>query len=336
MEAFGISVVVCSHNGKGRLEPTLKALFAQQVEQSIHFEILVIDNASTDGTQEFCENLHSQFGKDIAFRVVCEPQPGLNFARKCGLVNAAYDWILFCDDDNHLFPDYLQTAAGILNTDNKIGVLGAYGLPLFDVDPPAWFSTYAHSFAVGAQHSISGKINSNAAEVYGAGAFVRKKPLLDFFALGFDTITTDRKGNNLASGGDVEWCYIVQLAGYEIWYDDRLRFYHAMPASRLNWAYYLRLKQGIASGAALLFPYQLVLQGHIVPGRLFALGYLVQAAKRQLVFLNRQLRSMGKKLSAKDELALAVLKSKALSFRQSYAASKRHYEVLCLFRSRYV
>ena len=50
----GISVVVCTHNGKERLEATLQSIFQQKTTNELAWEILVIDNASTDGTKDCC------------------------------------------------------------------------------------------------------------------------------------------------------------------------------------------------------------------------------------------------------------------------------------------
>ena len=53
----GISVVICTYNGVKRLQPTLEAIFSQEVAPDIPWELIIVDNASTDKTAEFCENL---------------------------------------------------------------------------------------------------------------------------------------------------------------------------------------------------------------------------------------------------------------------------------------
>jgi glycosyltransferase involved in cell wall biosynthesis len=250
----GISVVICAYNSSSRIEPTLRSLFAQHLP-GVPFEIIVVDNASTDHTALLCNELRERFSFKGRFNIVTEKQSGLNYARLKGLQTSLYNWVLFCDDDNHLFPDYLQTAWNILNGNESIGALGGTGIPLFEEEEPGWFVRYGHSFATGEQSAADGKLTQKPAELYGAGTFFRKDLLLRIFENGFETIMTDRKGAQLVSGGDVEWCYLVQLAGYEIWYSSQLKFYHLMPAGRMKWEYYLRLKQGIASGTAKLYAY---------------------------------------------------------------------------------
>jgi len=251
----GISVVICTYNGIDRLEATLISVLKQKVSDDIKWELIIINNASTDSTSQFCSSFLLNHANFISWCVIDEMQPGLNFARLCGLRRASYNWVLFCDDDNHLFNNYLQNAWKIIQNNRSIGALGGFGIPIFEVEKPVWFDRYSHSFAVGPQAASNGKIFDNPSELYGAGTFFRKNPLMKIFTLGFNGIMTDRLGKKLTSGGDVEWCWLLQLLGYEIWFSDELKFYHVLPAVRLNWDYYLNLKEGIASGFGLMQAY---------------------------------------------------------------------------------
>jgi hypothetical protein len=58
---------------------------------------------------------------------------------------------------------------------------------------------------------------------------------------GFKFLLSDRKGSALSSGGDVELCMAFQLAGFDLYYEENLTFYHYMPAGRLSWDYLVRL-----------------------------------------------------------------------------------------------
>ena len=50
--SFGVSMVICCHNGKSRLPKTLMHLAAQKVASGVPWEAILVDNASTDGSQE--------------------------------------------------------------------------------------------------------------------------------------------------------------------------------------------------------------------------------------------------------------------------------------------
>ena len=99
----GISIVICTYNGVSRLGTTLKSIFSLQIVACIDWELIIIDNASNENTSQFCENLIQEYGFIAKSRVVLESRVGCNHARRRGIDEAQYNWLLFCDDDNHLF-----------------------------------------------------------------------------------------------------------------------------------------------------------------------------------------------------------------------------------------
>ena len=124
-----ISVVVCTYNGSARLRACLTSIICQ--DSCPNFEILVVDNASTDGSGDFCRVILSDEFATGSWQVINEPQAGLLHARIRGMKSAQYDWVLFCDDDNILLPDFLTYCEAILSQNSEIGVLGSQGEPKF-------------------------------------------------------------------------------------------------------------------------------------------------------------------------------------------------------------
>jgi glycosyltransferase involved in cell wall biosynthesis len=325
----GISVVVCTHNGKERLEATLQSIFQQKTTNELAWEILVIDNASTDGTKEFCVDLKNKYNFNQNFRVISELNPGLNNARKKGLSESSFNWVLFCDDDNHLFDNYVQTGFNIISTNNSIGALGGMGLPLFESEKPDWFDQYHYSFAVGAQANSNGKIPSQNPEVYGAGCFFYKPVLQKIFATGFQTIMSDRKGKSLSSGGDVEWCYLIHLMKYEIWFSDDLKFYHLMPAPRLTWDYYIKLKMGIANGAALILSYRFYFKKGSLHQSIYLFNYIQRWVIVCVTYYQLLIKLLFNTSQRKDKkiiLAKHILNAKVKSYSNNLFASLQHYK----------
>ncbi len=321
----GISVIVCTYNGVDRLKPTLESIATQHID-NVAWELIVVDNASTDNTTAFCHEV-MQAAPAVQFRTIQESAPGLNNARLCGLLAAQYDIILFCDDDNHLHENYLQEGNNLMRTHENIGALGGHGIPLFEGEKPDWFDKYAHSFAVGPQAANSGKIDQPDAEVYGAGSFYRRQPMLSFFSKGFSTIMSDRKGNSLASGGDVEWCYLIQLAGYDIWYSSALQFYHQMPSSRMHWDYYLRLKAGIASGSARLFPYKVLLHNWDCTLLQYRYHWIKQKVKVEMQWQKNKAAKLIRSSNESKSVTLAatILSNRATAFRRDKILAAKHF-----------
>lgn len=330
----GISIVVCTHNSAHRIGPALTALFQLEQPEGLLLELIIVDNASNDNTGERCVEMAKQEGYAGSFKVIQEPEPGLNHARLKGLYTAMYEWVLFCDDDNELFPDYLVQATPVLVREEKLGALGGCGIPRFDAPKPEWFDRYSHSFAVGPQAAADGLIAERPAELYGAGCFFRIQPLRALFEKGFATVLTDRKGKQLVSGGDVEWCYLIQLAGYSIAYNSSMKFYHHMPDGRMNWEYYLRLKAGITSGAAKLTGYHCLFKNKKATQLEFGIAYVKGCLQATLQWLQfRTLKSLfpGRYSNEIAAIGNAVANARLRAYWQDGLLSLRHFKKLKRF-----
>src|SRR5919197_55125 len=94
-----VSVVVPTHNRARLLSRTLRSICAQQ---SVDFEVVVVDDGSTDDTAAVAA------AADTRVKIICNPRPcGVSVARNIGITAARGDWIAFCDDDDLWAPDKL-------------------------------------------------------------------------------------------------------------------------------------------------------------------------------------------------------------------------------------
>jgi len=320
-----ISIVVCTFNGSARITACLSALIAQ--EKAPEYEILIVDNASTDQTGETVNNyLSSEFSFE-SWRVIQEEKPGLLFARLAGLRAAKYDWVLFCDDDNILFRDFLFQAQIILSQKSRTGVLGSHGFPEFLGPKPDWFDSYSSSFAVGSQQ-VEDLPTSKLVHVYGAGSLYFKKPLLSLFEKGFSPALSDRSGNSMISGGDVEWCWLMQFLGFRVIYSSKLRFYHQISASRLTWDYFLQLKRGISSSAGLLSTYK-IFHSHPQQSSLtFSINYWKKLLQALLIYVKYFIRWKGHPSRPADQLSFTILEAQMKTYVQQRSTARSHFRQL--------
>ena len=98
------SVVVPVYNVKDYLEKCVRSV----LEQTEHdFELLLVDDGSTDGSGDLCEAIAQ---RDPRIRVIHQENRGLGGARNTGLEAAQGEWILFPDSDDWLEPETLQKA----------------------------------------------------------------------------------------------------------------------------------------------------------------------------------------------------------------------------------
>lgn len=252
----GLSIVVCCFNSVNRLKPTLEFIAKQKVSEETCYEVLIIDNNSSDGTAGFAEKTWSNQGVKYPLKVCFEPNPGLSHARIKGLVEASYEFVLFCDDDNWLSENYLQNALNILSKHKDISVLGGVGYPSFESEKPSWFDTFYMNFAVGKPIAKTGYLKKNGDYLYGAGLILRRSSFQKLCEIGFGFILTDRKGKALSSGGDQELVYALRLIGCRAYFDEKLKFQHFMPQERLKWSYLKKLRQAMHESNFVLLIYR--------------------------------------------------------------------------------
>jgi glycosyltransferase involved in cell wall biosynthesis len=250
----GVSVVVCCYNSEAVLPRTLEHLSRQLVPDKLEWEIILVDNASSDDTQQVATNLWRELHCETPLRVVFEKNPGLSEARKRGVLEATYDLLIFCDDDNWLCDAYIAEAHRLMVSNANIDIAGGEGVAVSNISMPAWFESYQRSFAVGPQGVSDGTIDSYP---YGAGMVVRTADLKRAFELGFTSLLSDRKGSNLSSGGDgelAEWIAIFDKCRW--YYCSALKFRHYMIPERLGMSQLEKLQVGFGEMSPVILLYK--------------------------------------------------------------------------------
>ena len=108
-----ISVVIPAFNEEKFLAKTLKTVLNQNYQD---FELIVVDNNSTDKT--------SKVAQSFGARVIFEPRQGVAFARQKGFSEAKAEIIASTDADAILPPDWLSKICRAFEKDQKIVALG--------------------------------------------------------------------------------------------------------------------------------------------------------------------------------------------------------------------
>jgi glycosyltransferase involved in cell wall biosynthesis len=103
------SVVLCTYNRAANLPACIGALAAQEGEECIDWEVLVVDNNSSDDTAATVEHLQAEH--PIRLRYAFEPKQGLSNARNCGIRESAGTHVIFIDDDILATPRWLRSYA---------------------------------------------------------------------------------------------------------------------------------------------------------------------------------------------------------------------------------
>lgn len=257
----GVSIVICCYNSAPLLPETLHHVCEQKTGENVKWEVIVIDNNSTDNTSEIAKKYLNEFSSGTDYKIFSQPVAGLSSARKMGLDKSQYEYILFCDDDNWLDENYVETGFRILETDKNIGALGGQSEAVTEGQIPSWFLTYKQNYSIGLQSDKSKDITWSTGVLWGAGMFVRASALKNLYLNDFKSLLIDRKGNQLSSGGDSELCYALRLAGWKIRYDEKLKLKHFITKERLSWKYLRKLSRGFGAQKVNFDPYLKVFDG---------------------------------------------------------------------------
>lgn len=232
-EPQGFSIVLCTHNGRSRLQPTLEHLAALRIPAAHTAELLVVDNASTDDTAAFVAHTWEQLRVPFPLRLLSEPRAGKGYATEAGYDATRYAYILTVDDDNWLAPDYLEQATGLLQIHPDVGILQAHSTGAFETPPPTWVKEFEGYFIIGSPIERPGYFPKHSFFVWGAGMVIRQADWVRLRQYGFSALTSKMSGK--AAGEDNELAIGMLLLGRRIYYSDQLRYQHFMPAVRVTW-----------------------------------------------------------------------------------------------------
>jgi glycosyltransferase involved in cell wall biosynthesis len=262
----GVSIVICCYNSAKRITPTLEYL--QKVNaHGIPWEVILVDNCSEDETILISLSVWEE-NPVTTLRIVSEKNKGLMHARLAGVRNTKYDIISFIDDDNWVEPEWVSKVSRIMNNDETIAACGGSSQPVFEINPPDWFSEFSADFAVGRQQKNDGFVNpeKDPAKRYlwGAGITVRKDAWNDLFENGFTSLLKGRTGKSLTAGEDSEICSVWVLRGWNLWYEDSLRLKHYMPAFRLDESYLAAIYSGFGKAEVILSQYKGFIHPHLM------------------------------------------------------------------------
>ena len=121
-----LSIVLVTHDRSALLRRAIDSVVAQTYP---YWELIVVDDGSTDDTAEVLRELSAQ---DHRIRVVAQAHHGVGFARNNGLSHASADIVCYLDDDNSMQPDWLKAVAWSFERHPDLELL--YGARIMDVE----------------------------------------------------------------------------------------------------------------------------------------------------------------------------------------------------------
>ena len=222
-----ISVVVATRNRCAWLDVCLEGLSRQDTVAT--YEVVVVDNASTDATAEL---ITEWARRDDRVRMVREERLGHSAAKNAGLGAARGRAVLFTDDDVVVPPTWIESYASALRSSAGEGILGGAIVPVpDDLGPwPAWFD----DAALGDVGMLDyGRTRPLIPEEYLWGANMgARRPVLDRVG-GWDE-TVGRRGEERGTFEDTEYQDRARASRVPVWFSADLALQHRVPRASLT------------------------------------------------------------------------------------------------------
>ncbi len=222
-------VILCTRNRAAQLGQALHSLAAMAVDASIQWEVLVVDNGSSDDTRGTVRRFEQAYG--ARFRYTFEPTPGKTFALNRGLREASGEVFAFTDDDAIVAPDWLAAMLSCIGRHGADGV-GGRVVPLWEAPRPHWLADrHLNVLALLDCGEREFRLSWRAPPymLYGVNFAFRRDVFARFGA--FDTTLGSR-------GEDQELFDRLAANDASVYYDPTVVVQHVIPGARLTKRYY--------------------------------------------------------------------------------------------------
>lgn len=236
-----ISIIICTYNRDRYLFDTLRHI-AENDFPTQHYEIVLIDNNSTDHTIAACQRFEKTF-PEICFRYFLEQSQGLSFARNRGMKEARGELLVFLDDDAFARKDYLKNLEYQLTTHPDMAAFGGKITPLYESGQvPSWMSRWSYSWVSALNMGKEVCLFAQNAFPIGANMGFRQACVSRY---GYFNTDLGRNKNNLMAGEEKDFFNRLKAGKEKIYYFPDIEVLHVIPIQRTTSDYIKKLALGI-------------------------------------------------------------------------------------------
>lgn len=208
-----ISVLLATYNGDDLLRRTLQG-YVDLGQQDFDWQIIVIDNASTDNTQDVLKEFAEQLPLDTAI----ESKPGKNRALNLGIPLLKSDNVILTDNDSIPHSGFLKNWVQAFEDHPKVDIFGGAIQPLFDTPMPQWMlDTKPHFEELFALREGIEDGPIDADFVFGPNMAVRRSVFERGVAFD-ENVGPNGTIKNYAMGSETAFCREAQSRGMKLYY----------------------------------------------------------------------------------------------------------------------
>lgn len=237
-----ISAVISTFN-RARFLPGLFDSIKNQTLPATEFEVIIINNNSTDDTEFLSQEFIKNSPGINAFYCV-EKNQGLSFGRNRGIIESNTGLVTFLDDDALPAPDFLEKTVSFFETHPDAGAAGGKILLQFIGEKPDWFNPFLAPLLGYFNFGDKTKIFEHS--FFKGSNMTFRKSLFDIYTP-FDT-RLGRTGDGMIGGEEKELFYRLKNNGIQLWYIPEAIVYHLVPEERTTPVFIKRQAIGTGKG----------------------------------------------------------------------------------------
>jgi glucosyl-dolichyl phosphate glucuronosyltransferase len=233
-QTLHLSVIVGTWNRAASLAEALSSIDQSELPPSISWEVLVVDNNSTDNTREVCQDFIAR--NPARFRYLFEKRQGKSFALNTGIAGARGDILVFTDDDVTVDKRWLAETIKIFDAYPCIGVGGRI-VDVWQGKKPSWLSLEGPYKLMAAivKYDLGDEPRALRTPPFGANLALKKAAFATYG--GFRTDLGPTAGKEIR-GEDTELCWRILHDGETMIYAPSAIVFHPVAESRISKRYF--------------------------------------------------------------------------------------------------
>ena len=241
-----LSIVICTYNRDTYLQKCLDHLSRQTAPKDV-FEVLVINNNSSDQTEQICSEF-SKNNQELLFRYLVEREQGLSFSRNLGVNQSNGEILSYIDDDSFADSNFALNLIGYFRKHQEVNAIGGRITPVYEGTAPSWMSKYLLPLVAALDMGTKPRAFKGRKFPIGANMAFRKSV---FDHAGLFHTELGRRGAFLGSGEEKEFFYRLKKQNMPIHYVPDIHVHHSIPDKRLQMDYIKKMAKGIGKSEAL-------------------------------------------------------------------------------------
>jgi glycosyltransferase involved in cell wall biosynthesis len=228
------SVIICSFNRSKLLEASLRSVIKQDF-QSDKFEIILVDNNSSDDTRATVEKIASMSPVKITY--LLEMKQGLSYARNAGIIASRGEILVFTDDDIRAEESWLRNLVSVFDAPEVAGAGGPLK-PAWPFERPAWLTDDMLPAIAVSEFPTACDTGEFKGPDYPWGANIAFRRDVFEYA-GMFPINLGRIDTNLLSNEELEICRKIEARGLRIRFAPNAVIHHKIAPDRLKKIWFL-------------------------------------------------------------------------------------------------